>query len=196
MKYNKADKPKIIVLSVVLVLVVAYIAVSAVRLQREWKGKEQQAHEHHQAAHAAMIGGQGQHSTATSGGASSDGHDLRLKGLVYPPDPPERDPFYPVIAPRSGRVASRPSSQPPRPAATAQLPPLSSGPASTPRRGTLHVTGIISGDPATAVLRVGDDHYVVGVGDWLDNDISVQAIGTNTVTLREGKRSHVLRLGR
>jgi hypothetical protein len=190
MKYNRADRTKVIVLSAVLLVVVAYIAVRAVQLRAEYRGMQ---HEH-DIAHAASADPELSDATASGDDAQAslmDEHPL-LKALVYPPVPPERDPFYPVIAPpSSGRARPMPSR--PEPVAAAELPPLTSGGAD---RDRLRVTGIISGSPAAAVIRVGDKHLVVREGDWLDNDTRVQAIGTNTVTLREGRRSYILRLGR
>jgi hypothetical protein len=190
MKYNRADRTKVIVLSAVLLVVVAYIAVRAVQLRAEYRGRQ---HEH-DIAHAASADPEPNDGAAPGNDAQAflmDEHPL-LKALVYPPEPPERDPFYPVIAPpSSGRARPIPSR--PEPVAAAELPPLSGG---TAGRDTLHVTGIISGSPAAAVLRIGDKHFVVREGDWLDNDTRIQAIGTNTVTLREGRRSYILRLGR
>jgi hypothetical protein len=195
MKYNQADKPKIIVLSVVLALVVGYIVVRSVQLRREWKGREDARAEQHQLAHAATADPEPGIPPASGDGSSTVEDNPLLKALVYPPEPPERDPFYPVIAPRSSRpAASTGTSRPrPTPVLSTQLPPFSgsSGPGDI-----LRVTGIITGDPSTAVLRVGDEHYVVRVGDWLDNTKRVEAIGASTVTVRESKRSYTLRLGR
>ena len=54
MKHNQADKPKIIVLSLVLLAILLYIGVRSVQLSREWKGKADTS-QHQHAAHAATV---------------------------------------------------------------------------------------------------------------------------------------------
>ena len=61
---------------------------------------------------------------------------------------------------------------------------------------SVSVTGIITGTPSTAVLRVSDEHYVVREGDWLDNNVRVHAISESAVTLRDRGKTYMLRLGR
>jgi len=58
------------------------------------------------------------------------------------------------------------------------------------------VTGIITGTPNTAVLRVGDEHHVVREGNWLSNRIRIEAIDASSVTLRDSQGTYVLTLGR
>jgi hypothetical protein len=62
-------------------------------------------------------------------------------------------------------------------------------------RDQLQLTGIILGTPSTAVLRLGDDHFVVKEGDLLDSTLRVQKITKTTVTLRDGRTAYTLRLG-
>jgi len=93
MKPNPGDKPKIIVLSIILAAVLAVIAIRYVQLSRQWTAKI----EAHEKAHeAAAI--QAQRQASTSPGAPS--RSSRVAALVTPVPPPTRDPFYPVIAPR------------------------------------------------------------------------------------------------
>jgi hypothetical protein len=42
---------------------------------------------------------------------------------------------------------------------------------------------------------MGDDHYVVKEGDFLDTGLRVQKITRNAVTLREGRTTYTLRIG-
>ena len=74
------------------------------------------------------------------------------------------------------------------------LPPPPS-PSPSADRNTLRVSGIIVGDPSTAVLRVGDEHYVVREGHRLDSNIVVQTIDQSSVTLRDSRGTYTLRLG-
>jgi hypothetical protein len=69
--------------------------------------------------------------------------------------------------------------------------------ADSPGRGgdRLQLTGIIQGTPSTAVLRLGDNHFVVKEGDVLDNSLRVQKITRTTVILRDGRTSYTLRIG-
>jgi hypothetical protein len=60
----------------------------------------------------------------------------------------------------------------------------------------LQLTGIIAGSPSTAVLRLGEEHYVVREGDLLNGQLRVQQITKNSVVLREGRSTYTLRLGR
>ena len=57
------------------------------------------------------------------------------------------------------------------------------------------MSGIIVGNPSMAVLRVGDQHYVVREGYRLDSNIVVQTIDQSSVTLRDGRGTYTLRLG-
>jgi hypothetical protein len=182
MKYDKKDKTKVIVLASVLALLWLFIGVRFIVLSRETKAKMEAEEARRAAAHAAQTAGQfGQLTSPTA----------RLAALIKPTDPPKADPFKPIISPRS-RLAS-PRAKPKD--ATPILPPLGDA-ASARRREDLHVTGIITGNPSTAVLRVQDEHYVVRAGDWLDDTLQVAEIGGNTVTLRAGRDTYKLRLGR
>jgi hypothetical protein len=197
MKYKQADKPKIIVLSVALFALLLYIGVRSVQLSREWKGKTAAAEARHQLAHASMAEPGAVGVPASTGEPPSlVESNPRLRALMYSGLPPERDPFYPVIRrPRAGRPAvKRPAADRSTPTA---LPPLGTTTGlATPARDSLRITGIITGSPPAAVLRVGDQHYVVREGDWINDSVRVQTIDTSTVTLRDGKRSYTLRLGR
>ena len=134
------------------------------------------------AAHAAQSPAQGTEVLSPT---------ARLAALIKPVDPPKADPFKPIIAPRSRLAAPRAKPQD----ATPILPPLDDE-ASARRREDLHVTGIISGNPSTAVLRVQEQHYVVKAGDWLDEKLQVAEIGDSSVTLRDGRNTYKMRLGR
>ena len=184
MRQNKQDRAKIAALVIVLVGLWVVIGVRYASLSQQWRAKEA-ARQQHSPAPAAPPGTPAEPS-ATSQPSS------RIAALVTPVPPPERDPFRPVIAPRGHR---RPGAATP-PQTSALLPPPIPESPLTSGREALHVTGIVAGNPSVAVLRLGDQHYVLQEGDWLDDRTRVQAIGRSTVTLRAGTRTYTLRLGR
>ncbi len=175
----------------VLIAVLVYIGVRSVQLSREWKGRSVAYAQQHDHAPA------GAPQASSTQQASLLDTDPRLRALVYPPPPPERDPFYPVIPPRRGGAPARPapSTETSAPKEPVPVVPAASTLSMAGADG-LRVTGILLGNPSAAVLRIGEKHYVVRVGDWLDNQVRVHAIDKSTVTLREGKNSYVLRIGR
>ncbi len=123
---------------------------------------------------------------------------LRLAALVTPVEPPGDDPFRPVIPPRRhSQAAPSATSTKPR-KGLPLLPPLPDSDSSsvTSRTSQLYLAGVIVGNPSTAVLRWGETRYFVRQGDWLDNDLRVQEIKNDSVTLRDGRSTYVLRLGR
>ncbi len=89
-----------------------------------------------------------------------------------------------------------PIAAPPTPAPQDAPTPEASEPRPVGPPEGLRVTGIIVGQPTVAVLRAGRDHYVVNEGDWLDGRLRVQRITATTVTLNDGDRAYLLRLGR
>jgi hypothetical protein len=185
MKYSRQDRTKIIVLCVVLVGLWAVIGGRYIQLSRQWKAKTTAQHEVQPAAPQQQA-------------TSSQQVPLRYAGLVTPVAPPERDPFRPVISRRGFRAETKPAASESSggEADVPILPPLpEAGSASGASSRVLHVTGIILGTPSTAVLRHGDQHYVVREGDWLDNQLRVHAIAKSSVTLRDSQRSYILRLG-
>ncbi len=184
MKYDKKDKTKVIVLVAALLVLWAVIGIYYVVLHRyyEAKAEAEEARTHAHAAVPAAV-------------ADPSRPSLRLAALVTPVPPPERDPFHPVIAPRR-RGAAQPSAAPSADQ-HASLPSLPSTPRATARsRDTLRVTGIILGNPNTAVLRVGDAHHVVQEGNLLTDQIRVESVDRTSVTLRDRQGTYVLRLGR
>jgi hypothetical protein len=184
MKYSKQDLPKILVLSAILLLVLVYIAVSYGRLSAQHRERIAARERAHQAAHQAAPAASQPQSAMAASAASA---------LLTEVPAPESDPFRPVIArPRSGSAAtgSRPAEQPSEEPPTV-LPPLPTG-----TTETLHVTGIVMGRPSVAVMRIGEDHFIVEVGDTLSGGLRVQSIARSSVTLRdEQQRTYVLRLG-
>ena len=191
MRHNPKDKMKVFALVAVLACLWIFIGIYYVSLSSDHKAKEA-ARERRQAAARASQNPQ----PSPSGGSPT----LRLAALVTPVEPPKDDPFRPIIPPRRH---SQSQATPP-PASTnnkpeqrpAVLPPMPNSSSSASRRSQLYVAGIILGDPSTAVLRWGEDHYVVREGDFLDNDLRVQQITKDRVTLRGGGSTYVLRLGR
>lgn len=196
MKYNREDLPKIIVLGLVLVALIAYIGVSYSKLSSRYREQEAK----HRAQHPPTAGGQ-----ATAGTPGNQAPMTpAVAALIAPVVPPGRDPFSPVIPPR--RWSSAPSAAASGGAKGGKKAPLA--PVLPPLVGVgvgtgtvsshdtvLALTGIILGPPTLAVLRRGEDHFIVKQGDQLPGRFRVQAITRTSVTLRDGKQEFVLRLG-
>lgn len=106
-------------------------------------------------------------------------------------------PQEPIAATTNKRAA------PPRKAVPqAYLPPFQPGLYAAPTDGpsgppsnVLWLSGVIQGDPKLAILRQGENRYLVREGDALDNGYRVVQISTNNVTLNRRGKNRVLRLG-
>ncbi len=183
MKYDKRDKPKVIVLFVLLIAIWAFIGIYFGVLSRREQAKRAAVDARRQAAQTVQVAHQQPQSALSP--------TSRLAALVAPVEPPKDDPFRPIIPSR--RTGARPSSRPGSQSEPVLPPPLD---ASGYDRSSLHLTGVIIGEPSTAVLRVGEEHYVVREGDWLDNQLRVQQISQDGVTLRDARSTYNLRLGR
>ena len=192
MRYDKKDRMKIIVLAAVLVALWGFIGVRFALLSRQHKA-ELRAQEQARAVAQARV--------PAAPGALGASPTLRLAALVAPVPPPTSDPFHPIIQPRTSQGSSAQSAattrRPPEPQdASPVLPPLpGSGSSYGGGKDRLTLTGIIIGNPSTAVLRMGDEHYVVREGDILDTTLQVQKITRTAVTLREGRTTYTLRIG-
>lgn len=179
MKYDRRDLPKIIALSVLLLGVMVYIGVSYAGLSRHYRAQQEAEERSHQLLHAAPAPDDAGRARAAA-----------VAALVGPTPTPDRDPFHPLVAPRRAGAA------PPTPAPQDTPTPEASEPRPVGPPEGLRVAGIIVGQPTVAVLRAGQDHYVVNEGDWLDRRLRVQRITATTVTLNDGDRAYLLRLGR
>ena len=195
MKPDTQSRTKAIVLVVILLAVWAVIAIRYIALSRYWKAKTA-ALAAQQHVHPAGDEDRAAPSSASSGQPTEAALPLRVAGLVAPVPPPKSDPFQPAISPRTTRRATSGSAAP-QPEARPVVPLLPPPPSPSPSadRNTLRVSGIIMGNPSTAVLRVGDQHYVVREGYRLDSNIVVQTIAQSSVTLRDGRGPYPLRLG-
>ena len=99
--------------------------------------------------------------------------------------------------------ASKPIS-PRKPTSERTLPPFQppdwsavNTPASASGRApsTLWLAGVIQGDPKVALLRRGEERYLVQEGETFDGVYKVARISTNSVTLQKGRRKLTLRVG-
>lgn len=190
MKYKQEDKTKIIVLSAILACILVVVIVRWFKLSDEYQRKVRL---HQETAHALQHA-VAQYSAPDSAAAVLDAGQLARSplatALLAEVPPPERDPFHPII-PRHSRRAS--SSAAPRQESSQSSPselPVIVAPSG--ERQTLHVTGIAG---ETAVLRHGEDHFIVQAGDFLDNRLRVTEVGRSTVTLQDNQRTYLLRLG-
>ncbi len=191
MKYKQKDRTKIIVLSAILACILVVVIVRWFKLSDEYQRKLLL----HQETDHALQHAVAQYSAPDSAAAVLDADQLARSplatALLAEVPPPERDPFHPIIPRHSRRASSSaaPRQESPSPSSTSELPVIV-----TPsgERQTLHVTGIAG---QTAVLRHGEDHFIVQAGDFLDNRLRVTEVGRSTVTLQDNQRSYVLRLG-
>ena len=191
MKPGKRSRTKVIILIVILLAVWAVIGIRYIALARHWKAKT-----------AALAAQQHVHPAGDEDHAAPSGQPaeaalpLRVAALVAPVPPPKSDPFRPAISPRTTRRAtSRSAATQPEARPVVPLLPPPPSPSPSADRNTLRVSGIIVGNPSMAVLRVGDQHYVVREGYRLDSNIVVQTIDQSSVTLRDGRGTYTLRLG-
>lgn len=190
MKYKQEDRTKIIVLSAILACILLVVIVRWFKLSDEYQRKLLL----HQETDHALQHAVAQYSAPDSAAAVLDAGQLARSplatALLAEVPPPERDPFHPIIPPHSRRASS---SAAPRQESSQSSPselPVIVAPSG--ERQTLHVTGIAG---QTAVLRHGEDHFIVQVGDFLDNRLRVTEVGRSTVTLQDNQRTYVLRLG-
>jgi hypothetical protein len=109
-----------------------------------------------------------------------------------------------VSAPSRVVEAAPPARTPPRPVAQGglpPLPPLGHGPDAGnvepggPPPDVLWLAGVIEGEPTVALLRRGENRYLVGEGDTIEDGYQVVKIATGSVTLRHGGRKRTLRVG-
>jgi len=187
MRQNPKDKLKVVLLAGALLGLWIFIGIRFFALSSAHKAEEA-ARERRQAA-ARVAQNPQVNPAATS-------PTLRLAALVTPVEPPKDDPFRPIIPPRRHSQAAPTPTNTESTDRPALLPPMPNSSSSVGRKSQLYLAGIIVGNPSTAVLRWGEDHYVVREGDYLDNDLRVQQITKDSVTLRGGGSTYVLRLGR
>lgn len=190
MKYKQEDRTKIIVLSAILVCILVVVIVRWFKLSDEYQRKMLL---HQQTDHALQHAVAQYSAPDSAAGVLDAGQPARsplATALLAEVPPPERDPFHPIIPPHSRRASSSAAPrQEPSQSSTSELPVIV---APSGERQTLHVTGIAG---ETAVLRHGEDHFIVQVGDFLDDRLRVTAVGRSTVTLQDNQRTYLLRLG-
>ena len=99
------------------------------------------------------------------------------------------------VAPTPFAIPSTPVHVEPLPAAVPSSPVLSPPSAAPATKPTIHVTGIVGGPNATAVLEVDGESSVVRVGKRLDDGSVVVRIDTAAVTIRQDGKARVLDVG-
>lgn len=190
MKYKQEDKTKIIVLSAILACILVVVIVRWFKLSDEYQRKMLL----HQQTDHALQHAVAQYSAPDSAAgvldAGQPASSVLARALLAEVAPPERDPFRPIIPPHSRRASSSAAPRRESSESSASEVPIIVLPSG--ERQTLHVTGIAG---ETAVIRHGEDHFIVQVGDFLDDRLRVTAVGSSTVTLQNNERSYVLRLG-
>ncbi len=91
-----------------------------------------------------------------------------------------------------------------KPAAEGKLPPFqppdwtavnTSVGASGRAPSTLWLAGVIQGNPKVALLRRGEERYLVKEEETFDGVYKVASIASNSVTLQKGRRKLTLRVG-
>jgi hypothetical protein len=66
---------------------------------------------------------------------------------------------------------------------------------SGPPPDVLWLSGVVQGEPRVAVLRRGENRYVVSEGDVFEENYRVLTISSNTISLQRGSRKRTLRVG-
>lgn len=121
---------------------------------------------------------------------------------VAPPTEPAAE--QSVSAPSPAAAAAPPVRTPARPADQGGLPPLpplghgleAEGLApSGPPPDVLWLAGVIEGERTVALLRRGENRYLVGEGDKIEGGYQVVKIAAGSVTLQRGGRKRTLRVG-
>lgn len=133
------------------------------------------------------------------------------KPLPSVPGAQSAAPARPLV--RAETAAAGPAKQDavppaPRPAPSAKrtlsygaLPPLMVAPAGSemgtqgPPPNVLWLSGIIQGSPKLAVIRRGEERYMVREGESVGGAYRVSKITASAVTLQRGRRTLLLRLG-
>jgi hypothetical protein len=202
MKLDSADRPKVIVLGVLLAVFIGYGAYTLF-------GKKVSAAPAPPSVREAAV------KNAPNGRAVTPEKDVAVQmaqAAVIPlGEPvPKKDPFNPCISVQAPTVPAPPLMRqrgglPNLPAFRQSLSPLpfSVRPSGGPMLPTVVqqdpkfvLTGIIQGVTAVAIIRAGDSgRHIVKVGQLIDGKYFVKFIGRDRVVLTEGCRSIDLRLG-
>jgi hypothetical protein len=139
---------------------------------------------------------------ATAGGRAGLAATTAMTAPVTTPPPANTgrpDPFSPLATPGGGARSANPPLPP--------VPPLSPNalgtsaspavPAQASVTERFHLTGIVNGPTAVAILNDGADSYIVEPGDTVTSGVRLVAIdaGNRTVTLASQNQSWQLRLG-
>ena len=101
------------------------------------------------------------------------------------------------------RAAPKPKAVTRKPVPQSSLPPFQPGAyasqtaaVSGPPPNVLWLSGVIQGEPKVAVLRRGENRFYVRQGDTIDDGYTVAGISSSAVTLRRGRSTRVLRIGK
>lgn len=100
-------------------------------------------------------------------------------------------PTLPASRPQPTKLALSPGSLPPLMAPS----PPSEARAQGPPPGVLWLSGVVQGNPKLAVIRRGEERFLVREGDTVGGVYRVSRIASGSVTLRRGRRTLVLRIG-
>jgi len=114
-----------------------------------------------------------------------------------------RDPFRPIVVAKANFVPG-PMASSATPPATTGLPPLPvfvgqappGGPVgAVPAVEPLRLAGVVQGNPSVAVLRKGNQRFIVTIGDPVDSQYTVKSISDGRVVLAKGEKTLSLTLG-
>ncbi len=204
MKLKKSDWPKIAALSAALLMVAVGAVLSRVTVGQEASAAQEEG--------AAALSGKAEsaansaaHSDALREPSAEAGQDAGAQPLASAPT--QLKDTASTSAPGAARGTSR-AAKNPAPARKSRpsysLPPLPPPDWSTvntaqetlgPPPGVLWLSGVIQGEPKVAVLRRGENRYLVREGDTIENGYTVEEIGSNSIVLKRGSRKLTLRVG-
>ncbi len=202
MKMKRLALPKIAALSAAFVMVAAGLVLSRVTGAPEAAAAQDEAPASVSAAptHAEENAAVSESLELGVADAEADSDDS-IPGPGGAPRAAEAKPL-----PTGGSVppASARPKQTTAPARTRSLPPLPppnwgaatvSQLPSGPPPDVLWLSGVVQGEPRVAVLRRGENRYVVSEGDVFEENYRVLTISSNTISLQRGSRKRTLRVG-
>ncbi|HUU53316.1 MAG TPA: hypothetical protein VMY87_00215 [Armatimonadota bacterium] len=191
MKLKRLGLPKIIALSAALIMVIAGLVLSRVS-----GGREAAAPPHASEVAAVPTPGLVVPEGVQSGETEKSPPAAEI-GAAKPSDRPAPKKSVDQASSTNPKPAPRPSSRrslPPLPPPEWGAPAPAEEP-SGPPPGVLWLSGVIQGERRVAVLRRGENRYVVREGDAFEEKYRVVTISSNSVTLEGGGSRQTLRVG-
>ncbi len=202
MKLHRKDSPRIAALAAALFMVGAGVFLcrlgSPVASSTALAGAPPSPAQEHGRETAAPAAGSdllsGESGPAPqSNSAQSQGRD----------DASQAAPSPPSVQVQRQTSAPRPAAAPRKPVPSGSLPPFQPAPYGGrtsdappgPPPGVLWLSGVIRGDPSLAIIRRGENRYLVQEGNTIESGYQVVEISPDRVVLQRRGAKRVLRIG-